>query len=71
MFELVHIVAQHHLAPLLFCKKEQDKSITRRNRASNPNPKTRRHPRQQVLLLLFCLLLKSFSLKLLDLSVSN
>jgi hypothetical protein len=54
MFELVHIVAQHHLAPLLFCKKEQDKSMTRRNRASNPNPKTRRHPRQQVLLL-FCL----------------
>lgn len=40
MFELVHIVAQHHLAPLLFCKKEQDKSITRSNRASNPNSKT-------------------------------
>jgi hypothetical protein len=45
----------------------QDKSITRRNRASNPNPKTRRDP----MLLLFCLLLKSLSLKLLDLSVSD
>jgi hypothetical protein len=67
----VHIVAQHHLAPLLFCNKEQDKALREETELQTPNPKTRRHPRQQVLLLLFCLLLKSFSLKLLDLSVSD